>query len=372
METETGQREHLQLHPEATARRDAMTDIDWESFRRHVQSQLADFLSGSRAAIDRPPEHGSPFWAGLQSALSGGKMTRPRLVRMAYLAHGGSDDRACAQLAASFELLHAALLIHDDVIDRDFVRRGVPTLSAVYRDHALKLGQELEDAEHAGQSAAIIAGDLLLAGSIRLSSLAAVTGPDPVGVIEAMATAVVRSASGELDDLLYSLQSNTTSVANVLDMERMKTAAYSFEAPLAAGALLAGSGTQAAAQLGAVGRRIGIAYQIIDDVLGTFGNTLVTGKPVDSDLREGKHTILSAYAATVCDFDAHVRGFRRGDLDIAGLRQLLRDCGAEEYARNLAAELVQKALVDLGSITLTDAVRADFESIAHYAINRGK
>lgn len=371
METDTDQRVRMLGKPKEPKRSAEHTDTDWNTFRERVQHQIDAFLTESRATTNRSSGHDAAFWEALSGTLSGGKWTRPRLVRIAYRAFSGTDTESCARLAASFELLHAALLVHDDIIDRDFMRRGKPTVAAVYRDHALDLGHGRMDADHAGQSAALIAGDLLLAGSIRLSSLAALGGPDPVAVIEAMTTAVLRSASGELDDLLYSLQPQSTSVDNVLDMERLKTAAYSFEAPLTAGALLAGSGAADATRLGVIGRQIGVAYQVIDDVLGTFGDERITGKPVDSDLREGKQTILSAYAATVCDFDAHLNGFRCGILGIEDLRNLLRDSGAEEYARNLADRLVGEALAELGKIHLPETVRIELTAMAHHAISRG-
>lgn len=374
MNAETGQQ--TLDHPETTAQlgreNGAESAVCWDEFRALVQAQLDAFLEESRTSVNQTHGHGPDFWDALGDSLTGGKWTRPRLVWIAYRAGSGTDTFSCARLAASFELLHAALLIHDDVIDRDFIRRGHPTLSAVYRDHALDLGHGLVDANHAGASAAIIAGDLLLAGSIRFSSLAAVAGPDPVGVINAMSTAVLRSATGELDDLLYSLLPQTSSVANVLDMERLKTAAYSFEAPLIAGSLLSGASPATAERLGAVGRQIGIAYQITDDVLGTFGDPRITGKSVDSDLLEGKHTILSAYAATACDFDTHWEQFHQGALDIEELRTLLRSCGAEEYARTLAAGIIAEAVEELAQLPLSDTVRTELLSIAHHAINRGK
>ena len=99
-------------------------------------------------------------------------------------------------------------------------------------------------------------------------------------------------------------------------MEELKTAAYSFQVPLQAGALLAGADAEEAAALGDIGSQLGVAYQLIDDVLGTFGDPAVTGKSIESDLREGKSTILTAMASTTPAFAANLQLFREHRTDV--------------------------------------------------------
>ena len=106
------------------------------------------------------------------------------------------------------------------------------------------------------------------------------------------------SAAGELLDIEFAVPHAGTTVDEVLGMERLKTAAYSFEAPLQAGAVLAGASTETVAGLGEVGHSMGIAYQIADDLLGVFGHPSSTGKSTLGDLREGKMTVLTAHAST--------------------------------------------------------------------------
>lgn len=307
--------------------------------RRHLEGIL--MRSRERAAIYS--SHTALLWDQISNSVAHGKLTRPALVFLGYQAFVGREPKRAMNLACAFELLHTALLMHDDVIDRDYIRRGKPTLSAHYRGQALVAGRGEADAEHLGNSAAVIAGDLLLAESIKLAALAA-HGLDCEDAVEdAFHQAIVQAGAGELEDLLYSLLEEPATTGEVLRMEELKTAAYSFQLPLQAGALLAGATVQQAQQLGSVGCQLGIAYQVIDDVLGTFGEPDATGKPNDSDLREAKSTILISLASEQEGFSSLLASYKTGQSDVMDLRHALEEAGVEQFARKLAQELCASA-----------------------------
>lgn len=147
-------------------------------------------------------------------------------------------------------LLHTALIVHDDVIDRDFVRRGGPNVSGSYRDEATTAGLSIPIAEHRGTSVAVIAGDLALTGAHRLVEGVGADDGVRARLLTLLDEAVFASAAGELADVDFSLMPGMPSVDEVLEMERLKTAVYSFEAPLQAGAILAGADDEVVAALG--------------------------------------------------------------------------------------------------------------------------
>lgn len=283
------------------------------------------------------------LWSRITDRLPTGKLMRPALVMLGYRAFGGRNDSRAIDLGCAFELLHTALLIHDDVVDRDFVRRGEATISALYRDQAAAGGRSREDAEHAGNSVGIIAGDLLISEAIKLAARAAAGSDGEAAVEQAFFQAIEQAGAGELEDLLYSLASAPATTSEVLRMEQLKTAAYSFQLPLQAGALLAGAPPAQAEAIGAVGCQLGVAYQVIDDVLGTFGDPARTGKSVESDLREFKSTILLALASEQPEFAALLSGFREGRVDASRIRAQLAELGAERFARQLARQLCSRA-----------------------------
>lgn len=308
-----------------------------------ISGHLGHLTASARQRTANYSRHGAQLWDQLGERLATGKLARPGLVMLGYEAFGGRNRRRALDLACAFELLHNALIIHDDIIDRDFLRRGAPTISAVYRDEASGYGRSRTDAEHVGNSAALIAGDLLLTEAIKVAARAA-AGLDNEEQVEAcFFQAIEQAGAGELEDLLYSLHPHPATTADVLHMEELKTAAYSFALPLQAGALLAGADALQAQLLGAIGSKLGVAYQVIDDVLGTFGDPQDTGKPVDSDLREFKSTILLSLAAENPGFAVLLQEFRAGNVAAQEVRQALAEQDAEAFARQLARQLCTSA-----------------------------
>ena len=308
-----------------------------------IRTHLDQLVAEARTRAAGYSSYTADMWEQISVSLGGGKLTRPALVVLGYQAFGGVPSKALFDLACAFELLHSALLMHDDVVDRDYVRRGAPTLSAHYRDLALAAGRNSVDADHAGNSAAIIAGDLLLAEAIKIAGRSA-QGLDCEAEVEAaFHRAIAQAGAGELEDLLYSLSQQPATTGEVLRMEELKTAAYSFQLPLQAGALLAGAGTEQAEVLGNVGCQLGIAYQVIDDVLGTFGDPKATGKSIDSDLREAKSTILISLANGQQGFSSQLAHYRAGKSELSDLRRALEESGAEQFARKLAHQLCTSA-----------------------------
>ncbi|MCC3281281.1 polyprenyl synthetase family protein [Arthrobacter caoxuetaonis] len=349
--------------------------LDERIGQKQVDRVLDGFFAAAKERAERISSSYLSLWETLEKSTIGGKRLRPQIVLAAYTQLGGTDLEAAARVGAAFELLHTALIVHDDVIDLDFVRRGQDNVSGVYRRMAETAGEPAEVARHRGLSVGIIAGDLALTGAFRM--LDSVT-TDP-GTRELLAgildEAVFASAGGELIDVDFSFSPGAPPVTEILDMERLKTAVYSFEAPLRAGAVLAGAGADAVAALGRFGRDTGIAYQVVDDLLGVFGNESATGKSSMGDLREGKRTVLIAYAAqTPCW--AELSGLIGrpdmcpGDADRA--REILVDCGAQDYAQDLAAQYASSARSHLASSDVPAGLAAALDDIVSSSVNRGR
>ncbi len=348
----------------------ATPPVNWEDFSDRVEVTLADYFAAQKLRAGGYSTAFVDLWVDIATSTTGGKWMRPKLVYLAYHAFGGQDWQACSDLAAAYEMLHAALLVHDDVIDRDFVRRGSATLGAIYRDAAAAQGHASEVSDHAGYSAAIIAGDLLLTASLRLAASATVGHAQSGAILATVHEAIFASAAGELDDLLFSLGRVSPGLGDVLNMERLKTAVYSFEMPLRAGALLAGAGQESADALASVGRDIGVAYQVVDDVLGTFGQESVTGKSVESDLREGKSTILTTFAQGSGEFADALTAFRGGRAEVDDVRAVLHELGAKEYALNLAQSLVADALSKAQQLDVPEFLYLELAQICDYVLAR--
>jgi geranylgeranyl diphosphate synthase type II len=352
----------------------ASLDVSRER-QSQVDAVLARFFS---LAKNRAAALGTQYvqlWETLEDNTIGGKRFRPRMVMTAYAALGGTDHEAAAYVGAAFELLHTALIVHDDVIDHDFTRRGAPNISGSYRDRAIAAGSTAAVAEHSGISAAVIAGDLALFNSYRLIDRSGVSGVVRARLLEVMDDALFASAAGELIDVDFSIAVDMPRVDDILTMERLKTAVYSFECPLQAGAILAGASEAVVSTLADFGREIGIAYQLVDDLLGVFGREAETGKTTLGDLREGKRTVLISYATSTPEW-AGISGLvgdpELTDEQAAGIREVLVRCGAKSFAEGLARYYANRALARLAEPHILPVLRAELHPVADAVLGRVK
>ncbi|MEM2141840.1 MAG: polyprenyl synthetase family protein [Candidatus Thorarchaeota archaeon] len=286
--------------------------------------------------------------------MRGGKRLRPLLTVIGYKAI--SDQPAPANLyrvSCAVEFLHNGSLLHDDLIDRDETRRGGPTVHALYRDWAAKTrGAAPDRAAEFGAAMAILSGDSVLNMG---AELIASSGLDPTTCVECMRhyqAAYHELVDGVLLEMVM-VHDTETSTASYLDMIRMKTAAL-IEKSLLMGATIAGASESQKSSLSVYATRVGQAFQIQDDILGSFGDEKVTGKSADGDIREGKKTILVVKTNEMGSSE-HRRILRellgKRDMtpeEVDQVRKVFVDSGALEASRRLMLELLNEGQRSLG------------------------
>ncbi len=288
------------------------------------------------------------LWGSLADATDGGKRFRSSLFTSAYRAWGGTDAHAAASVGAAIELLHTAFLVHDDVIDGDDTRRGRLNVSGSHHEQARSAGVPDQRAREYAAAAGILAGDLALTAALR--TIAFVQAPQPTvqRLFDLFDRALHTTAAGELADVWMSLGTDHPTLPEILAAEERKTGAYSFTLPLQAGAALAEASEHTIECAGEVGRQLGIAYQLVDDLLGVFGDPAATGKSVLSDLRSGKQTPLVAHARSTTLWPDIERYVGRADLTAAEAevaRELLTLSGSRGFVLDLAEDYAEGAVV---------------------------
>jgi geranylgeranyl diphosphate synthase type II len=314
---------------------------------------LSRLLDEGRARAEATDPHHARLWAALAAATEGGKRFRPALVIAAHDALNGSCPAAASEVGAAVELLHTAFVIHDDVIDGDDTRRGRLNVSGTFHAQALASGAAADDAVAFGRTAGILAGDLALAAAIRVLATCGASAAVVRRLLDLFDAALHTTASGELADVRLSLGVETPALAECLAMEEQKTSAYSFSLPLQAGAVLAGADEATVVRLGEAGRSLGVAFQLVDDILGVFGDPAVTGKSTTSDLRSRKQTPLLAHARTTAEWpriDTFV-GRDLTDGELAEVRLLLTASGSRRFVEGLVEShlaTAQLIMEDLG------------------------
>lgn len=337
-----------------------------------VNNQLAALFTAEIAKAERMSTSYVRLWQSIeQLVMAGGKRLRPYMTLLGYRAFGGEDDREALPAAVAQELLHAAVLMHDDIIDRDDVRYGVKNVSGQYKDHYMHITDEVERSHYAA-SAAILGGDLLISTAYRVIAESNIESDKKTRALTQLGESIFAVAGGELLDTEAALlpfdETNATAIAE------QKTAGYSFISPLTMGAALAGAPDIALEKLRIFGRDLGIAYQFTDDLLGIFGDEATTGKTNTGDIREGKHTFLiEAYRQFGADETLFARTFGKSDAisaDIDALKEHIAASGASEHVQTVVDEYAASARQALASLELEPEYQMAFEALITKATKR--
>lgn len=295
---------------------------------------------------------------------SGGKRLRPRMTLMAYAAFGGNDPAKMIPVAVAQELLHFSLLIHDDIIDRDYTRYGARNVAGTYKETYAQYAIDSEDRIHFAHGAAILGGDLMLSSAHKLIALSSLNDEEKMAAQSLLAQGVFEVAAGELLDTESSFVPSADGHAHKI--ARYKTAGYSFVTPLLTGATIAGATSEQLQTLRAFAVELGVAFQLADDLLGVFGDELVTGKSTTSDITEGKQTFMIEQATRRMSTEQSSRfsalfGKQSAMPDeIAEVRQILVDCGAKAATEQQIQEHADKAADLLTALKLDHAHHGEF------------
>lgn len=313
-----------------------------------VQEELEDFLDRGERVAHGHGDDALDLWYALRTATADGKRFRPALLLATYRAYGGAPSAVVDRVAAAVELLHTALLVHDDVIDGDLTRRGVPNVSGTFTKVAAERGADVEGQRTLGVAAGILAGDLALVGATK--AIASCGAPPAVTerLLELLERAVQITCIGELADVVASVAAGREpTLVEAITMEEQKTAVYSFQLPMQLGAVLAGAPDAVVKALGEVGRLAGIGFQLVDDLQGVFGDPELTGKTTVGDLREGKMTPLMTHARSTeawTQIACHIGDRALDDGAAVRVRALLDECGSRAFIEHLADDYVSAAL----------------------------
>ena len=256
--------------------------------------------------------------------LSGGKRLRPLLMVLAARISGyqGQEDKV---FSTAFEYLHAATLLHDDLVDGADLRRGRPTANTVW-----------------GNSVAVLVGDFLLA---RALSIGARTGS--LKVIEILAAVTAEMSQGEIQQLKNKGRMDL-SEDEYLEVIGRKTAVL-IEGACRVGAVIAEAPREREAALGTYGFNLGLAFQMSDDLLDYLADSRILGKAVGTDLREGKLTLPVIHALAVADapdrtyMQTLIGSPEVAERDLERFVDLLDRYGGLDYTRKLAADYIRRA-----------------------------
>ena len=338
---------------------------------RRVTARLEEVLTPEVerwAALD--PDLREPMAEISRLVLVGGKRLRPAFCHWGYAAAGGDpDDPIVADAGAAFELMHAFALFHDDVMDDAASRRGSPTTHVVFAEQHDGAGWAGESRRF-GEGMAILIGDLAFVYADRLLAQA---NPTAWAIWNELR---IELNVGQVLDILGSVR-GVRDVAQAERICRYKSGKYTIERPLHLGAALVDPERfeALADPLSAYGLPLGDAFQMRDDVMGAFGDTTETGKPVGGDLREGKPTPLLARAidaATPAQRSVIDLVGRPGmtDDDVTAVQQVIIDTGALASLEATIATRSDEAVAAIGEADIDETARRELVDLAAFVCQR--
>lgn len=325
-----------------------------QQLRAEVDRRLDAFLSDRAAAL---VEAGDLVDAIRNVIEAGGKRLRPAFCYWGYRAAGGDHGSEIVSVAAALELLHSFAIVHDDIMDAALERRGRPSVPALHG---------METALLVGDLALVLADDLFMSSGFSPDAIAR-----GFGCYSRMRQEVI---AGQYLDL-KAAASPQLDEATVRRIAVLKSGRYSVEEPLAIGATLAGAEDDLLRGLTAFAAPLGEAFQLRDDLLGTFGTPAATGKPTDSDIRQGKRNIV--FARTLASLTGGDRAWflsRWGAPDLIAdevdrLRSLA-ESAARPSIEALLHELDDNAANALASLECDAEARAALDELRAVAIVR--
>ena len=345
-------------------------------FKIRVDREIANYLDRT---IQETAKHDPFMTEALRYVktlvLSGGKRLRAAFMYYGYLAAGGEDRDRMLRAAVSIELIHIFLLIHDDIIDRDEKRHGVVTAHEHFRSIADTVFPHA-DSTHFGSSMAIIIGDMVgaLGNQIIFES-----GFPPERILRALSKLqdiISFTVVGQAKDILIEYAGKATE-SEILSMYEHKTARYTIDGPLQLGVILAGGSSDLADAFGRYAIPLGIAFQIQDDILGVFGSEEKFGKPIGSDIEEGKISLLVSRALARASDDVRRelseilrKGTTLSRPDIDRFREILVESGALSSSQDTAKTYINAGKQEILPIAFPAEAKDFLVGIADYMMNR--
>ena len=287
--------------------------------------------------------------------IHGGKRLRPYMVIRSCQIVGGKSSNAI-NAASAVEMVHNFSLVHDDIMDNDEMRHGVPTVHKKY-----------------GMPIAILAGDVLFSKAFQIISDSKLSDNATTQLVSRLAKACVDICEGQLLDVKMAEERRIPTQKDYITMIGKKTAAL-FDVSCAMGAICASNKAKDVSNLSTFGRNLGIAFQITDDLIGVMGDPKITKKPVGNDLREGKKSLPILMAIKLAkgnDKKIILKAFGNSKISRKDLNKavdVIRSLGIEENVRKQALKYAEKAEKSLAKYS--GSAKAELITLLDFVVKR--
>ncbi|MFJ3925951.1 polyprenyl synthetase family protein [Streptomyces sp. NPDC090022] len=341
---------------------------DHAGFKERIDGVLTALADEEEAALLALHPELHPLSEQVRRSLARGKRLRAAFLYWGWRATGQPDCEGAIRAAAAMELVHAAACTHDDIIDDSRMRHGRLTAHAAFAA-----------AGRRPVALAMILGDLLMGYAGHVFTTCGLPGGYLARTVPLWSTLLRETVAGEfLEVLRTDAPAREPSVTQSLEVARYKTAKYTVERPLHLGATLGGAPRALLEAFTAYGLPLGEAFQLRDDLLGTFGEPDLTGKSNLDDLRDGKPTALLALTLAAATGDERrllgklVGNPDLGDEEARSVRELMERCGARERVEDMITRRIHRATGALDLVAMPAEARTALHELAGTAADRAR
>ena len=328
-------------------------------YKHSVEKELEKFFILNRKVNEDISELSGVLNKLEEYTLRDGKRIRAVLIVVGYLACGGKNIKEIIKVATSAELLQSFFLIHDDIMDGDDMRRGGLAIHTQYMKRYN---------ERVSENLALMMGNISFCLSLEPLLNSSFNNSRKIAAIKEFMNIAKHTCYGQSLDILGGVKKVDEKYITKIHVN--KTSRYTISGPLKLGAILAGADNKILDSFARFGLSLGRAFQVRDDILGAFGNKKKLGKPVGSDFKEGKKTLLVIRANS--HYVDKMIGRNLSKKDIKKIREIILASGSLEYSKNLIDRLINSSKEELDNMNIGKEQKcflsdlADFIGIREY------
>ena len=351
----------------------------FKEWREEIAGFLKIFLEKKKSDFVRIHNLGKDGVERLLDFALNGKMIRGCMSCLGYALIKPEIPDTVFAVAAAMELFQSALLVHDDIMDRDQMRRGAPSL---YYQYVRRLSNEaIANPDHTAEALGICVGDVAFFLAFELLAVQKIQADTLRTVMGECSRELSFVGEAQMADVYNGAKTGIEGIGNdeILNVYLYKTGRYTFSLPLKIGALLAGAEAAFLEMLSKLGEQLGVLFQLKDDELGLFGNESAIGKPVGSDISEGKKTLYYVYLMEHAD-TAQIQRLKGifgnpgiGDDEIRYVQNLARNLGAQDAVERLKSGYADRAGDIIKTLTgVNERNSGILSKLLLYSLNRDK
>lgn len=341
-----------------------------------ISAEVSRYLQTNQPSFPTDLPWNTDTHERLEPFILAGKMIRGSLVLLSASMFGINPTTPHIQTAAAVEMLESTLLIHDDIMDKDLLRRGNTSIHQQYRQYAEKRG--IKEFEHFGYGMGICAGDINFFMVFDILAKVTQTLALDNTLIHYFTHESQKVGFGQMQDFYFGNSDYEPSVEEILQVYYYKTGTYTFALPLGLGAILAGKDEEILSALQQLSRHLVYIFQTRDDALNYFGAEQTTGKSAGSDIINNTKTLFRQYlfaALTPEELPAVTRLFGNPTItheQIAGVQALLREKGVPTKIHQFLDEQQEQANKIIAELPITDTYKGLLSDLVLYLATREK